>query len=146
MRVFSRPRPVALPAPRPAEPNAVERTRFIEHAGKRILLLDYAGLGADHRQLLEEIARTRRVISAQPAASLLTLTDVRGCAITPANVRVMKELVDHNEPYVRWSAVVVGLSGVYLAGFRAIQALSRRRNLLSFGDPDEAKEWLISQP
>jgi hypothetical protein len=58
----------------------------------------------------------------------------------------MKELVAHNEPFVRWSAVVVGLTGVYLAGFRAIQALSRRRNLLSFGDLDDAKEWLVSQP
>ena len=146
MSVFSRPRPVALPVPPPIEPKTAERTRFIEHSGKRILLLDYSGLGSDFRELVAEITRTRRVISGQPAASLLTLTDVRGCIITPANVRAMKELVDHNEPYVRWSAVVVGLTGVYLAGFRAIQGLSRRRNLLSFGDPDEAKDWLASQP
>jgi hypothetical protein len=145
MSVFSKARPIALTAASPIAPKTVERTRFIEHGGKRILLLDYAGLGTDHRELLAEIAATRRVISTQPPASLLTLTDVRGCTITPANVRVMKELVDHNEPYVRWSAVVVGLSGVYLAGFRAIQGLSRRRNLLSFGDPDEAKDWLVSQ-
>jgi len=146
MSVFSRPRPVALPPTPPIEPKAVERTRFVEHAGKRILLLDYSGLGSDLRELLGEITRTRRMISGQAPASLLTLTDVRGCIITPANVRAMKELVDHNEPYVRWSAVVVGLTGVYLAGFRAIQGLSRRRNLLSFGDPDEAKDWLASQP
>lgn len=145
MSVFSRPRPATL-TPAPMRARAVERTRFIEHEGKHILLLDYTALGADHRELLEEIAKTRRVISTQPPASLLTLTDVRGCAITPANVRAMKTLVDHNEPFVRWSAVVVGLSGVYLAGFRAIQGLSRRRNLLSFGDPDEAKDWLVSQP
>jgi hypothetical protein len=146
MSVFSRPRPVVLAPPPPIEPKTPERTRFIEQAGKRILLLDYAGLGPDLRQLLDEIAKTKRVIAAQPANSLLTLTDVRGCTITPANVRAMKGLVDHNESYVRWSAVVVGLTGVYLAGFRAIQGLSRRRNLLSFGDPDEAKDWLVSQP
>lgn len=146
MSVFSRPRPVALATPPPVKPETVGRTRFIEHSGKRILLLDYSGLGADLRELLAEITTTRRVISGQSPASLLTLTDVRGCTITPANVRAMKELVDHNEPYVRWSAVVVGLTGVYLAGFRAIQGLSRRRNLLSFGDPDEAKDWLVSQP
>ena len=124
----------------------MERTRFIEHAGKRILLLEYTDLGSDLRQLLEEIEKTKRVIATQPPGTVLTLTDVRRSSITPANVRAMKELVAHNEPYVRWSAVVVGLTGVYLAGFRAIQALSRRRNLLSFGDLEEAKEWLVTQP
>ena len=146
MSVFSRPRPAVLAAPQPIGAKAPERTRFIEHGGKRILLLDYTGLGSDLRQLLEEIAKTKRVISTQPPGSVLALTDVRRATITPGNVRAMKELVDHNDPYVRWSAVVVGLSGVYLAGFRAIQGLSRRRNLLSFGDPDDAKEWLVSQP
>jgi hypothetical protein len=124
----------------------MERTRFIEHAGKRILLLEYTNLGSDLAELLAEIEKTKRVISAQPPGSVLTLTDVRGSKITPGNVRAMKELVAHNEPFVRWSAVVVGLTGVYLAGFRAIQALSRRRNLLSFGDLEDAKEWLVSQP
>jgi len=147
MSMFSRPRP-AVPPPSPSvlEAKPPERTRFIEHEGKRILLLDYTSLGSNMRELLEEIAKSKRVIAAQPPGSLLTLTDVRRSTITPGNVRAMKELVDHNEPYVRWSAVVVGLSGVYLAGFRAIQGLSQRRNLLSFGDPDEAKDWLVSQP
>jgi hypothetical protein len=147
MSVFSRQRLVVSPPPAPVlEAKAPDRTRFIEHEGKRILLLDYTSLGSNLRELLEEIAKTKRVIAAQPQGSLLTLTDTRRSTITPGNVRAMKELVDHNEPYVRWSAVVVGLSGVYLAGFRAIQGLSRRRNLLSFGDPEEAKDWLVSQP
>jgi hypothetical protein len=124
----------------------MERTRFIEHAGKRILFLEYTGLGSDLAELLAEIEKTKRIISTQPLGSVLTLSDVRGSKITPGNVRAMKELVAHNEPFVRWSAVVVGLTGVYLAGFRAIQALSRRRNLLSFGDLEDAKEWLVSQP
>lgn len=128
------------------EAATLRRTRFIEHGGKRILLLDYTNLGADLGQLQAEIEKTKRIVSAQPPGSVLTLTDVRGSRITPANVRAMKELVEHNAPFVKWSAVVVGLTGVYLAGFRAIQALSRRRNLLSFGDLDEAKEWLVSQP
>lgn len=143
MSMFSRPRPV-VPPPAPAE--AKSRTRFIEHAGKRILLLDYTSLGSDLRELLQEIEKTKAVIAAQPPGTVLTLTDTRHSQITPGNVRAMKELVVHNEPYVRWGAVVVDLNGVYLAGFRAIQSLTRRRNLLSFGDAEEAKEWLVSQP
>ena len=146
MGVLSGSRSIHLTPHPSARPSRMERTRFIEHAGKRILLLEYTGLGADLPELLGEIEKTKRVIATQPPGSVLTLTDVRGSRITPANVRAMKELVAHNEPFVRWSAVVVGLTGVYLAGFRAIQALSRRRNLLSFGDIDDAKEWLVSQP
>lgn len=145
MGVFASPRPVHL-ATNSSAAKRMERTRFIEHGGKRILFLEYTDLGSDSAQLQAEIEKSKRVIAAQPPGSVLTLTDVRRSSITPANVRAMKELVQHNEPYVRWSAVVVGLTGVYLAGFRAIQALSRRRNLLSFGDLDDAKEWLVSQP
>jgi hypothetical protein len=145
MGVFAGPRANHL-ATYSSAPKRMERTRFIEHGGKRILFLEYTDLGSDLGELLREIEKTKRVIATQPPGSVLTLTDVRRSSITPANVRAMKELVAHNEPYVRWSAVVVGLTGVYLAGFRAIQALSRRRNLLSFGDLDEAKDWLVSQP
>jgi hypothetical protein len=124
----------------------MERSRFIEYKGKRILLFDYTELGDDKEQLAGEIAKSIRLISAEPRGSVLTLTDVRSSRITPGNVVAMQELVKHNAEFVKWSAVVVGLTGVYLTGFRAIQALSRRKNLQSFGGLDEAKEWLVSQP
>lgn len=124
----------------------MERTRFVEHRGKKILLLDYTDLGNSPEQLQEEIARTRQLISGQPPGSLLIMTDVRGSRITPGNVKAVQELVRHNAPYVRWSAVVVGLKGIYLTAFRAIQAVSRRRNLNAFNDLDQAKDWLVSQP
>jgi hypothetical protein len=124
----------------------MERTRFIDHGGKRILLLDYRELGTSDGELQAEIARSKALIAGQPHGSLLTLTDTRGSRITPANVRAMQELVQHNRPFVKWSAVVVGLTGVFLTAFRATQALSRRRNMKAFGDVDEAKDWLVSQP
>jgi hypothetical protein len=124
----------------------MERTRFIEHQGKRILLLDYTDLGDDGNELRAHIARSKEIIAAEPPGSVLTLTDVRSSRITPANVKAMQDLVKHNAEYVKWSAVVVGLTGVYLTGFRAIQALTRRKNLRSFGGLDEAKDWLVAQP
>lgn len=124
----------------------MDRTRFIDHRGHRLLMLDYTNLGTDLDQLRDEIARSKEVIGKEPPASVLTLTDVRGSKITPGAVKAMQELVQFNADYVRWSAVVVGLTGVYLTAFRAIQALSRRRNLSAFNDLDEAKEWLVSRP
>lgn len=124
----------------------MDRTRFIDHRGRRLLMLDYTQLGTDMDQLRAEIAKSKDVIAGEPPGSVLTLTDVRGSKITPGAVKAMQELVQFNAPYVRWSAVVVGLSGVYLTGFRAMQALSRRKNMKAFNDPAEAKEWLISHP
>jgi hypothetical protein len=124
----------------------MDRTRFIEHRGKRILVLDYTNLGTDLEQLREEIERSKGVISGEPPGSVLIMTDVRGSRITPGAVKAMQELVKHNAPYVKWSAVVVGLTGVYLTAYRAIQALSRRKNLKSFTDTGDAQDWLISQP
>jgi hypothetical protein len=124
----------------------MDRTRFIEHRGKRILVLDYTNLGNDLEQLRGEIERSKTVIATEPPGSVLTMTDVRGSRITPGAVKAMQELVKHNAPYVKWSAVVVGLTGVYLTAFRAIQALSRRKNFKSFTEPADAQEWLVSQP
>lgn len=123
----------------------MDRTRFIDHRGHRLLLLDYTNLGTDLDQLRDEIGKTKEVIGREPPGSVLTLTDVRGCKITPGAVKAMQELVKFNADYVRWSAVVVGLTGVYLTAYRATQALSRRRNMRAFNDLDEAKEWLVSQ-
>lgn len=124
----------------------MERTRFIEHAGKRILLLDYREMGSSDEELLAEIAKTKAIISREPPGSVLALTDIRGSKITAGHVRTMQGLVEFNKPYVRWSAIVVGLTGVYLTAFRAVQAVSRRRNLRSFNDLEEAKSWLVAQP
>ncbi|HEU4558275.1 MAG TPA: hypothetical protein VFS20_10510 [Longimicrobium sp.] len=122
----------------------MDRTRFIDHRGRRLLMLDYTEMGTDLDQLRAEIVKSKEVIAGEPPASVLTLTDVRGSKITPGAVKAMQELVQFNAPYVRWSAVVVGLTGVYLTAFRAIQALSRRRNMKAFNDLTEAKEWLVS--
>ena len=124
----------------------MQRTRFIEHGGKRLLQLDYTGLGSDMEELKAEIAATREVIGREKPGSLLLVTDVRGSRITPAAVRAMGELASFNATYVKWSAVVVGLTGVYLTAFRATQAITRRKNMRAFNDLDEAKDWLVSQP
>ncbi|HSU13381.1 hypothetical protein [Longimicrobium sp.] len=124
----------------------MERSRFIEHGGKRILVLDYTGLGKDMDQLRGEIEKSKARISAEQPGTVLTMTDVRGAHITPGGVKAMQELVKHNAPFVKWSAIVVGLTGVYLTAFRATQALSRRKNMKAFTSHAEAQEWLVSQP
>src|SRR4051812_13816326 len=76
IRIFP---PLTRSSPRPA----MDRTRFIDHRGHRLLLLDYTNLGTDLEQLKAEIDRSKEVIAGQPPASVLTLTDTRGSKITP---------------------------------------------------------------
>ncbi len=120
----------------------MERTRFIEHHGKRILLLDYSGI-RDPAEALREIAASRAVVARQPHGSVLTLTHVQGARYNTEVVQALKELATHNQPFVR-AAAVVGLSGLQRAVYRTIQLFTRRA-LQPFDDLEAAKDWLVEQ-
>ena len=120
----------------------MDRTRFIEHQGKRILLLDYSGLrSAD--EALREIERSKKLVALQPPASLLVLTDVSGAHYDRRVVQGMKELASHNAPYVRASAVV-GVSGLQKVVYSAVILFSKRKIQLA-DTRDQAMEWLVGQ-
>ena len=136
--------PSPPPSPSPAlSSSPSERVRFLEHRGKRILLVDFS-----HLQETEEVFRVmkaaRAVVGAQPPASLHTLTHVRGARYTPPVMDAMKALAVHNRPYVT-AAAVVGMERMHRILFRAVILFSRR-NIEAFDSVDEAKDWLASQP
>lgn len=119
-----------------------ERTRFIEHDGERILLLDYSDVH-DSDVALEEIDKTKRIIAQQQPRSIRTLTYVQGSRYNPQIVDAMKDLVAHNKPYV-FAAAVVGMSTLHRIIYRAVLSFSRR-NIEVFQDLDSAKDWLSKQ-
>ena len=120
----------------------MERTRFIEHRGKRILLLDYAGL-RDTEETLREIGRSREVVRAQPPGSLLVLTNVRDARYNSAVIQAMKDLATHNAPYVKASAIV-GMSGLHRIVYQTVVMMTRRK-IQTFDTEAEALDWLASQ-
>jgi hypothetical protein len=120
----------------------MERTRFIEHQGHRILLLDYAGI-RDPDEALRSIARSRELVARQPPGSLLVMTVVRDARYNAAVLQGMKELAAHNAPYVRASAVV-GMSGLHRIAYQAVILFSKR-NIKVFDHEAEALDWLVSQ-
>jgi len=90
----------------------MERTRFIDHRGTRILVLDYSGLkSAD--EALREIDNSKRIVAMQPPKSLLVLTSVREARYNAAVLQALKELAAHNEPHVKASAIV-GMGGLQI--------------------------------
>ncbi|HEX2207454.1 MAG TPA: STAS/SEC14 domain-containing protein [Longimicrobium sp.] len=120
----------------------MERTRFMEHQGRRILLLDYAGV-RDPEEALRAIEHSKQVVAKEPPGSLLVMTVVRDARYNAAVLQGMKELAAHNAPYVRASAVV-GMSGLHRIAYQAVILFSKR-NIKVFDQENEALDWLVAQ-
>jgi hypothetical protein len=120
----------------------MERTRFIEHRGKKILLLDYSGI-KDPAAALREIEASKAEVVKHPPKSLRVLTDTTDAHYDSAVVQALKELAAHDEPYVIASAVV-GVSGLKKVVLTGVNLFSRRK-ITMFNTRPEALEWLVQQ-
>lgn len=120
----------------------MERTRFIEHKGKRILLLDYAGI-RDPNEAVASVRKSIEFIAGQPRNSLLVMTVVRDARYNAQVLQAMKELAAHNTPYVKASAVV-GMSGLHRIAYQAVLVFSKR-NIKTFDAEADALDWLATQ-
>lgn len=120
----------------------MERTHFIEHRGVRILLLDFSHV-MNEELALATIAQARSVVAEQAPNSLLTLTNVEGSHFDSRVVSALRELVEHNRPFVRAGAVV-GLSGLMKVVFSTLVHLTGR-NIRAFDELEEAKDYLAAQ-
>ena len=120
----------------------MERTRFVEHRGKRILLLDYSGM-REPQEAIAEIRHSMSVVAQQPPRSLRVLTNVRDARYNTAVLQALKELAAHNEPFVKASAIV-GMSGLHRIAYQAVLLFSRRK-IHAFDSEPEALDWLVAQ-
>jgi hypothetical protein len=120
----------------------MERTRFVDHRGTRILLLDYSG-ARDPEEAIRAIEHSTSIVAQHPPKSLLVLTTVRDARYNAAVLQALKELAKHDEPFVKASAIV-GMSGLHRIAYQAVLMFSRR-NIRAFEDDVEAMDWLVSQ-
>jgi hypothetical protein len=121
----------------------MERTRFVEHRGHRIVLVDFRGLTVP-TLALPELEKVRRFFAALPAdGSHLTLTDVRDTRYNGEIVQAFKELTTHNRPYVKAAAVVTNTLFHQVA--ISTVALFSKRILQRFDEVEPAMDWLVAQ-
>src|SRR5665811_2235803 len=81
-----------------------ERIRFVEHSGKKILVVDFSNCAA---QKVEEIARTvPDYATAQPLNSVLVLTDFTGATFNQDALRALKETAVFDKPFIKRSALL----------------------------------------
>jgi hypothetical protein len=119
---------------------AMERVRFITHAEKNILFLNFAGCPVS--EVLAVIDEAKQVIRTRPPASLLTLTDVTDARFDATVTERMKEFAAHNKPYVR-AAAIVGITGLKKVIFEAALMFSKRK-IHIFENAEDAKAWLAT--
>lgn len=126
----------------PSTTTATQRTRFIEHRGKRVLLLEWTNLSGPE-EVLAEVEKNKALVRAQPPKSVLGLTDLTGSRFSQEALQALKEMAAHNEPYVR-AAAVVTRTPLHLIAFRTI-VIFTKRNLQAFDTREAALEWLVTQ-
>lgn len=121
----------------------MERVRFIEHGGRRILLFDFSNIWSV-AEGAKVIDGARAFVAGLPQkGDLLTLVDVKESAFDDRVVARLKELGAHNRPWVLAGAVV-GMSGMQKIMFRLINSFNGRK-LAAFDTREHAQEWLVKQ-
>jgi len=124
---------------RAAEVRAVhDRIQFINHKGKKILLVDFSNCPANE---VEEIARAvPDYVTVNPHGSVLVLTDFTGAGFDRDALRAIKEAAVFDKPFVKKSALL-GTEDLPASFFDELKSFSRRE-LLSFEAREEALDWL----
>jgi hypothetical protein len=116
-----------------------ERIRFIEHRGKKILVVDFSNCPA---QRVEEIARAvPDYATAQPLNSVLVLTDFTEATFNQDALRALKETAVFDKPFIKRSALL-GTQSFPRDFYEEITSFSRR-DLRIFATRDEALTWLV---
>lgn len=116
-----------------------DRIRFVDCEGKRILLVDLSECSP--REAEETVRGVPDVVSTEPRASVLILTDFKGSSFDSAALRAIKETAVFDKPFVKKSALVGTLS-LPREFHDEIEKFSRR-DFAIFGTREEALQWLV---
>ena len=117
-----------------------EAIRFIDHQGKKILLVDFSNCPANE---VEEIARAvPTYVTVQPRDSVLVLTDFTGASFDRDALLAMKETAVFDKPFVKKSALI-GTEDLPVSFYDELKSYSRRE-LLTFKTREEALAWLVA--
>ena len=121
----------------------MDRVRFIDHQGRKILLFDFSNIWSVAEGAKAIDAAREYVAKLPKQGDLLTLVDVKESAFDDRVVNKLKELGAHNRPWVLAGAVV-GMSTMQKIMFRIINSFNGRK-LAAFNTREQAQEWLVAQ-
>jgi hypothetical protein len=121
--------------------HSMERIRFIEHKGQRVLLLDFRNCTPEEVTALS--SHIRSVVAQEPKESVLALADFTGAQFSREAVNRIKEVTALDRPFVK-RAAWVGTENLPKVFYDAIRTFSVR-DFPVFNTREEGLEYL-TQP
>jgi hypothetical protein len=119
------------------------RTQWIEHAGKRLLYVDFSN--TDTAGIKAAIAEAKPIIDAQAPFSTLCLVDAAGTKFSLDISDLVKDFTAHNKPYIKCTAII-GVAGIARVVLDTAIAFTKRTNLILKNSRAEALDYLASRP
>lgn len=117
-----------------------ERIRFIDHNGKKVLLVDLSNCPVD--QVEDVVRKVPDYVTVQPLGSVLVLTDFTGATFNRDAVRAIKETAVFDKPFVKRSALV-GIESLPTSFYDELISFSRR-DMTIFKTRNLALDWLAA--
>ena len=118
-----------------------DRIRFIEHEGKRILLIDVSHCSAAELAKIAQIVPS--YVETKPLGSVLLLADFTGAEFDRIAIDRLKESAVFDRPHLKQSAWV-GTERLPKVFYEHIKSFSRLE-LPTFKTREEAMQWLVEQ-
>ena len=115
--------------------------RFIEHHGKKVLLIDFSY--ADARDMLLLLEELRTTVAQHPRGSLVTMSDMTGATIDHEVATKIKEVLTLDRPFVKKTAWV-GTESIPHAFMENFHTFSQRE-IATFKTREEAMDWLVKE-
>jgi hypothetical protein len=116
----------------------------IEHRGKKIIEIDFQNYTfKDVEEIQAIMNEAKKIISAAPEKSVITLTNCIGLRFSPEIIELFNNFTEHNKTYVKVGAVI-GITGLQKLAYNAIMRFSGR-NIPIFENRQEALDWLAQQ-
>jgi hypothetical protein len=116
------------------------KSKWVEHNGKQIFYQDFSNYFFNEKAVIEELKEVQEIVLAQPADSVLILSNFSNTEITASLMPILNEASGRTSPHVHKTAVL-GIAGVK----RTLGDLLSRitgQQLMYFSTEFEAKEWL----
>lgn len=119
----------------------MDRVRFIQHRDKKILLVDATGCTA--QELIKVAEQVQDAVTAQPAESVLSLSDFSGATFDREAITRLKEVAAFDHPYVKRAAMVGGddIPKVLLEALKNFA----QRDFAQFESREAAMDWLAME-
>jgi hypothetical protein len=120
----------------------MDRIRWIDHEGRRILFEDMSGL-RDSADICAVSDPSTAVICKEPESSVLLITDVTDAHYNPYVVNRLKENTKLTTPHMK-AYVIVGVKGLALVVLQSVEVFTGL-DIKLCDTLEEGKEWLVQQ-